>query len=174
MTTGMSRLSPMSCSIALRNVRRSLLTSGRPFTTKTPAWEIAISRVSPRGVGAACSVASGSLMLISASRTKVVETMKKMTSSNTTSISDVRLISGSSLAGRCSFMLCGSKLCRSLAVGQHGFEELHSFLLHLHHEPVDAAAQLAGADQRRDRVHQPCRRGDERFAGARRDRRRGA
>src|SRR5690606_27321361 len=122
-----------------------------------------ISRTSATVCGCASTFASGRRRLISASRTKLVETMKKTRSNRTTSISDVRLTSGSSLDRLCSF-ICAVR--RGDALMLKRFQKFPRFLLHLHDERVDAAPQVAVAHQRRDRDGQPGGRRDQRLRDA--------
>ena len=94
--------------------------------------------------------------------------MKKITISSTTSMSEVMLSSGSSgLRGLRSIARdpgVGPPAARLLLFQQ--LDELHRFLLHLHHEPLDPATQVAIADQRRNGDEQSRRRRNERFGDA--------
>src|SRR5918993_1953041 len=94
-------------------------------------------------------VASGSCKLISVSRMNVVETMRNSSSTSSTSTSEITLISGSSLERFCIF-IGHSEDTRPLLM-QHRLDEAHRLLLDLHDQTVDAAAQVAIGDQRRDR-----------------------
>ena len=76
--------------------------------------------------------------------------MKKMTSSSETSISEIRLISGSSLALRVCILMrvratppSASPAC---GVGAQRVGELHRDLLHVDDDALDLAAQVAIRD----------------------------
>src|SRR6187455_3262316 len=117
------------------------------------------------GTAAGTSTAAwGSCRLILVSRMNVVETMRNSTSTSSTSTSEITLISGSSLERFCSF-IGHSKHTRPLLVQQR-FDEAHRLLLDSHDQTLDAPAQIAVGDQRRNRDGQTRGRGDQCFRDA--------
>src|SRR5262249_36728739 len=107
-------------------------------------------------------------ILIRASSTKLVDTMKKMSSSNTTSMSDVRFMSGSSCARGRSFMASADARGRRLAFER--LDELHRFFLHLHDEAFDLATEKFVRAERRDRHPETSGRRPQRLGDAARER----
>src|SRR3954462_12330459 len=100
---------------------------------------------------AASASASGNVICSSATRWYVVVTMRKMRMTSSTSISGMKLISGSSrprIPRR--FML--------LALLVREVDELDRLLLHLDHERVDLGAEVAVEDHRGDRDDEAHRR----------------
>src|ERR1700694_404729 len=89
--------------------------------------------------------------------------MKKINSTSSTSIIEIKLISGSSRWRGRRFMSLGHDQHAALV---QRIDELHGFLLHAQHQPLDLASQKSIRDQRGDGDGQPGRRGNERFADA--------
>src|SRR6185503_2321252 len=171
MKTGTLRFSPVSRSIAARNVRRSLLTSSRPLTRYEPACVTMISSLSLGGAAGTSEATCGSCKLILVSCMKVVETMRNSTRTSSTSTSEMTLISGSSLERFCSF-IDHSKyagLTGPLLIMQHRLDEAHRLLFDPHDQSLDAPAQITVRNQRRNRDRQTRGRGDQRFRDAARE-----
>src|SRR6185436_4669028 len=168
MKTGTLRFSPVSRSIAARNVRRSLLTSSRPLTRYEPACVTMISSLSLGGAAGTSEATCGSCRLILVSCMKVVETMRNSTSTSSTSTSEMTLISGSSLERLCSFIDHSkySGLTGPLLKVQQRLDEAHRLLFDPHDQSLDAPAQIAVRDQRRNRDRQACGRRDQCFRDA--------
>src|SRR5690554_1080095 len=127
-------------------------------------------------------ISSGSVSLLAASPTasgksisrwvslvKVVETIKKISSKNTTSIKGVKL------------MLSSSRDCRRNCTGGlrlffyfhinptitvQRVDQLNRLLLHDHHQRVDATLKITVRDHRRNRHTQTSGRGDQRLRNA--------
>src|SRR5262245_55305766 len=118
-----------------------------------------------RGAWAGASVlASGRWRLISVSRRKLVDTMKNRTRTSSTSTSEITLISGSSLDRLCSFIR-DSEDPRTLVLQQR-VDEVDCLLLDQHDESLDAPAQVAVCDQRRNRDREAGRGRDQGFGDA--------
>src|SRR5690606_29126550 len=98
------------------------------------------------------------------------DTMKNSTRTSSTSTSETTLTSGSSFA-RVLSLIGHSQEIRPVVLRQR-VEKLDRLLLHLHHEPVDLAAQIAVADQSRNRDDQARRGRDQRLGDAARKHRR--
>src|SRR5210317_1838314 len=124
-----------------------------------------------------CSGTSSTIAVLSASGrriaicdcfTKLVDTMKKISNSNTTSIKDVRLTSGSVRGRRLSFIAephaksTDRALFLFLATMQC-LDELDGFLFHIHNQGIDARAVIAIADERRNGYGQASRRRNQRL-----------
>src|ERR1700691_3215680 len=96
---------------------------------------------------------------------KVVDTMKKMSSTSSTSMKLITLISGSSRR------LCWRRFTSSSPRGEiaalvQRVDQLHRFLFHADHQPLDFAAQVPIGDERGN-GHGEARGGrDERLADA--------
>src|SRR5690606_35581494 len=108
--------------------------------------------------GSASAVASGKRRLISVSRRKLVDTMKNRTRTSKTSTREMTFISGSSLERLCSFI--GYSKDTGTLLLQHQVDEANRLFLDLHHEAVDAPAQIAVRNERRDRNDETRRRRD--------------
>src|SRR6202035_495655 len=115
----------------------------------------------PRGIGV--SLDCGSCTLTRPSWLNVVDTMKKINNTSSTSIIEIRLISGSSRWRGRRFISLGRDQHAALV---QRVDELHGFLFHAHHQPLDLAPQKAIRDQRGYRDGHPGRRRNERFADA--------
>src|SRR3954468_4632239 len=102
---------------------------------------------------AGSAFASGSVICSSAIRWYVVVTMRKIRMTSSTSISGMKLISGSSRI-RLPRRFIG---WRSLALVVGEVDELDRLLLHLDDERVDLRAEMAIEDHARDRDDQPHR-----------------
>src|SRR5687767_12513484 len=124
-----------------------------------------ISSVSSGTAAATSVVASGSCKMTFVSRMKVVETMRNSTSTSSTSTSEITLISGSSLERFCSF-IDHSEYTRPLLMVQQRLDEAHRLLFDPHDQCLDAPAQVAVRDQRRNRDRQARGRCDQRFRDA--------
>src|SRR5210317_633030 len=125
-----------------------------------------------------CSGTSSTIAVLSASGrriaicdcfTKLVDTMKKISNSNTTSMSDVRFTSGSVRGRRLSFIArthakaTDRTLFLFLATMQC-LDELDGFLFHIHNQGIDARAIVAIADERRNGYGQARRGRDQRLS----------
>src|SRR5687767_6494211 len=124
-----------------------------------------ISSVSSGTAAATSVVASGSCKMTFVSRMKVVETMRNSTSTSSTSTSEITLISGSSLERFCSF-IDDSEYARALLMVQQRLDEPHRLLFDPHDQSLDAPAQIAVRDQRRNRDGQTRGRCDQCFRDA--------
>src|SRR6202789_4601933 len=89
--------------------------------------------------------------------------MKKINSTSSTSIMEIRLISGSSRWRGRRFISAGRHQRAALV---QSIDELHRFLFHAYHEAFDLAAQEAVGDQRGYGDGQSGRRRDERLTDA--------
>src|ERR1700722_9676549 len=90
--------------------------------------------------------------------------MKKISSTNSTSMKLIRLISGSSRRRGRRFK--GSALGDEPVAFVEGIHQLHRLLFHLDDEPLHLAAEVAVGDQRRYRDGEAGGRGDQRLADA--------
>src|SRR5450432_1734295 len=97
----------------------------------------------------ASASASGSVICSSATRWYVVVTIRKIRMTSRTSISGMKLISGSSRP-RVPRRFIANSPHASLALAVREIDELYCLLLHLDHQPVDLAAEVAVEDHRRD------------------------
>jgi len=119
----------------------------------SPACVIMISSLSLGAAAGTSEATCGSCRLILVSCMKVVETMRNSTRTSSTSTSEMTLISGSSLERFCSF-IDHSKyagLTGPLLIVQHRLDEAHRLLFDPHDQSLDAPAQIAVCDQRRNR-----------------------
>src|ERR1700692_56076 len=89
--------------------------------------------------------------------------MKKINSTSSTSIIEIKLISGS---WRWRARRFKSARPDRLAALVQRVDELHSFLFHAHDQALDLASQKAISDQRGNRDGEPRRRRDQRFSDA--------
>ena len=98
----------------------------------------------------------------------VDDSMKKMTSSSAMSISEIRLISGSSFGRRvCIFMRARDAVgFAGLRLGAQRIGERHRDLFHVDDDAFHLAAQIAVGDERRNGDRQAARGGDQRFGDA--------
>src|ERR1700685_3015833 len=93
------------------------------------------------------ALACGSCTLTRPSWLKVVETMKNMSSTSSTSMKLIRLISGSSRRP-CWRRFTSSNPRREIAALIQRIDQLHRFLFHADHETLDLAAQESIGDER--------------------------
>src|SRR5687767_2551497 len=95
--------------------------------------------------------------------------MKKISSSNTTSMSDVRFRSGSSFARGRRFMVASRSKVRPRF---HRLHELDGLFFHVDDERIDTTAQVLVAEQRWNRDCEPGRRRDQCLGNTAAERRR--
>src|SRR5262249_30978577 len=91
--------------------------------------------------------------------------MKNRTSTSSTSTSEITLISGSSLERLCSFIRNSADDARALLLREQ-VQETNRFLLDGDDQAVDAAAQIAVRDQRRNGDREARGRRDQRLGDA--------
>src|SRR3954467_10955859 len=102
--------------------------------------------LSPGRCFGCAGVASGSVICSSAMRWYVVVTMRKIRMTSSTSISGMKLISGSLRSREPRRFIAGL-----LALAVREVHELDRLLLHLDDQAVDLAAEMAVEDHARDR-----------------------
>src|SRR6202171_271096 len=89
--------------------------------------------------------------------------MKNTNSTSSTSIIEIKLISGSSRWRGRRFISVGRDQRAALV---QRIDELHGFLFHAHDQALDLASQKAISDQRGNRDGEPRRRRNQRFSDA--------